>query len=349
MVIKRISEIETGDFDIKVIPMNCSESIENVGVFQFEKILVTIKAALRLRRELRAGDREAVVYFPPASPEWIPVCRDILFFLFARWSVNKWLFHFHAGGLPEFLNSSFLGRLAGKLYPRPKVNLSLSKDPSIQPSDFFGGTDLYVPLGLDVPIEFTARSQASTPRLLFVGNLFISKGVEICIRAVASLKSKGRNVVLDLVGGHVDGDREKVLALVDELGVQDSVIFHGVLSGDPKWELFKSADCFVFPSYYPSEKFPNVLIEALGSGLPIVSTQWRGIPELIGENCEGTSLVPIQDQAAFEQALCLILDAPAEEYASYRGSAYKRYEERYKLETFEKKMIEAFQYTYDAD
>lgn len=208
---------------------------------------------------------------------------------------------------------------------------------------FFGGEDVYVPLGLDIPVPYVERGHAAERRLLFVGNLFISKGVETCIRAVAALKAKGILLVLDLVGAHVQGDREVILSLVQELELEDEVVFHGVLTGAAKWERFEQADCFVFPSYYPAEKFPNVLIEALGCGLPIVSSQWRGIPELVGEQCAAASLVDPHDQQAFERAVESIVLSENADYIQLRNSARKRYTERYTMETFTASMLAAFE------
>lgn len=346
VVIQRISQLHCEDFELRVIPLNCSSEIESVGVFQLKKIWTTLGVAIRLSREVRRDDRDALVYYPPASPHLIPVLRDILFFCIARLTVRKWLFHFHAGGLPEYLSASRIRRLARWFYPRPEVNVSLSQESALSPGDFFGGEDRCVPLGMEVPLTFKERAHSSSPHLLFVGNLFISKGVEMCIRAVASLKASGRAVTLDLVGGHVEGDRERINQLVAELDVEDSVIFHGVLSGAPKWDLFEQAECFVFPSYYPSEKFPNVLIEALGAGLPLITSCWRGIPELVGGDCAGSALVPVRDQSAFEQALSRVLASDDEAYRRYRRASRVRYEAAYTLDRFHSEMLEAFKFAY---
>jgi glycosyltransferase involved in cell wall biosynthesis len=347
-VIQRISQLEFAAFELSVIPMNCSSEIESVGAFQLKKIWTTVRTAFLLSREVRRVDRQALVYYPPASPHTVPVLRDILFFCIARLTVRKWLFHFHAGGLPEFLQGSTFGRIARYFYPKPKVNVSLSEEASLSPGQFFGGADCCVPLGLEVPVSFEARARTMPAHLLFVGNLFISKGVEICIRAVASLRAKGFDVVLDLVGGHVEGDRDEILQLVQDLQLADYVIFHGVLSGAPKWSLFEQATCFVFPSYYPSEKFPNVLIEALGAGLPVVSSQWRGIPALLGDSCVGSTLVPVKDQAAFEQAVIRVLEADDATYQNYRAASRARYLSAYTLEQFKCNMLLAFQQAYSS-
>lgn len=348
VVIERISKLDLRGYELSVIPLNCSSEIESVGRFQFKKVFAVARAALTLCRTVRQGDRDALVYYPPASPDTVPVLRDFIFFVIARSTVRKWLFHFHAGGLPEFLQGTALGRSARWIYPEPKVNLSLSQESAPTPGDFFGGEDVYLPLGLEVPIEFEDRGHLAERRLLFVGNLFISKGVAMCVRAVAELRSLGYPVVLDLVGGHTSHDRESIVQLVEELCVGDHVRFHGVLSGEPKWATFRSAECFVFPSYYPSEKFPNVLIEALGAGLPVITSRWRGIPELMGDCSCGNALIEPKDQVGFERAIRAVLDAEEDEYKSYRRESRKRYEERFTLDQFGSGMLDAFNAAYNS-
>lgn len=341
VAIERISRIRSDRFEIITLPMNCSADIESVGRFQWDKIATIVRVARRLRELVRRRG-EVIVYYPPASPAWIPVLRDLIFFALARGGGRRWIFHFHAGGLPEFLCSGFLGRLAKRIYPEPRVCISMSRDSAPTPGEFFGGEDAYIPYGLEMPLPFEARGHLPERRMLFVGNLFISKGVAMCLRALSSLREQGLPLKLDLVGGHVEGDREAILRLVRDLGVGDHVEFHGILSGAAKWERFKEADCFVFPSHYPAEKFPNVLIEALGAGLPVVSTRWRGIPELIGDGVEGSHLIEVNDQAALEASLRLVIEADDSRYADFRRSSRKRYETCYTLDQFNRRMLDAF-------
>jgi glycosyltransferase involved in cell wall biosynthesis len=55
---------------------------------------------------------------------------------------------------------------------------------------------------------------------------------------------------------------------------------------------------FCFPSFFNSEAFPVVLLEALACGLPIVSTRWRGIPSIVDDGECGLLVEPRDDQAA---------------------------------------------------
>ncbi len=75
------------------------------------------------------------------------------------------------------------------------------------------------------------------------------------------------------------------------MGLQHLVTLWGQKTGDSKWERFKNADLFCFPSYYESEGFPCVILEAMCFSLPVISTLWRGIPSIVERGTTG-SLVP---------------------------------------------------------
>jgi glycosyltransferase involved in cell wall biosynthesis len=54
-----------------------------------------------------------------------------------------------------------------------------------------------------------------------------------------------------------------------------------------KKRLFVESDCFCFPTYYEAESFGIVLVEAMAFGLPIITTRWRTIPELLPPGYDG--------------------------------------------------------------
>jgi glycosyltransferase involved in cell wall biosynthesis len=150
------------------------------------------------------------------------------------------------------------------------------------------------PYGIDVP-EVTRQSQGPEKpcRVLFVGSLQEGKGVLEVLKTASILKAKGKNYVFNLVGPWFsEAFEQEAKALANQLGIEDIVKFPGQLIGEDKWKSYADADVFFFPTHYASEAFPIVLIEALGSGLPIVSTRWRGVPSLVEESGVATLCDP---------------------------------------------------------
>lgn len=163
--------------------------------------------------------------------------------------------------------------------------------------------------GLDVPEiangvdtnRFTPVSDTDRARfeLLFVGRLAPQKGVDVLLRALADIDGEWR---LRIAG---DGpERSRLCDLAMELGVSARVEFLGWTQRSDLPALYQSADVFVFPSY--DEGMPNVVLEALASGLPIVATRIAGNEQLVLDRENGL-LVPPGDSAAFAAALRLVM------------------------------------------
>jgi len=137
-----------------------------------------------------------------------------------------------------------------------------------------------------------------------------SKGVLDLLDAVAGLREEGLDVRLTLMGPFESDEMEATLrGRVQESRLADYVHLPGVLQGEAKWQAFRSADIFCFPSRYESETFGLVVLEAMQFGLPVVATRWRGIPALV-EDGETGLLVPIRDVGALTDALASLCRGP---------------------------------------
>jgi glycosyltransferase involved in cell wall biosynthesis len=77
-----------------------------------------------------------------------------------------------------------------------------------------------------------------------------------------------------------------------------AVRYLGFVSGDQKDQLLRNSDLFCFPTYYQNENQPVNLIEAMGFGLPILTSRWRSIPELFPANYAGLVDVRSPEQIA---------------------------------------------------
>jgi glycosyltransferase involved in cell wall biosynthesis len=155
------------------------------------------------------------------------------------------------------------------------------------------------------------RSSAARLRLLCVGRLAPAKGQALLIQACARLRDAGVDFQLDLVG---DGpDRDRIADAISRHGLSDRVQMRGAMTQQDVREAMAAADVFVLPSL--AEGIPVVLMEAMSSGLPCVSTPVNGIPELIGHGRTGLlatpgdvdSLVECLHQLAADDALRLRL------------------------------------------
>ncbi|MEC9328168.1 MAG: hypothetical protein VYC63_09650 [Verrucomicrobiota bacterium] len=101
---------------VRSLRMAYSHSESEVGRFRIRKIFHLISLIIKSWFIL-IKDRPCCLYYPPASPNRIPVIRDVLFLLLVRPLAKDTIFHYHAGGLPEYVKSlnfplRFLSKLA---------------------------------------------------------------------------------------------------------------------------------------------------------------------------------------------------------------------------------------------
>ena len=139
-------------------------------------------------------------------------------------------------------------------------------------------------------------------RILTVGSLKEQKNHPLLLRAFADLQYPEARLML--LG---QGAKEATLrAMAAELGIADRVIFAG-FHPDPT-PFYKTANLFVLSSDY--EGLPTVLIEALGCGTPVVSTDCPSGPAEILENGKYGRLVPVRDPQALADAMQAALAKP---------------------------------------
>jgi glycosyltransferase involved in cell wall biosynthesis len=142
------------------------------------------------------------------------------------------------------------------------------------------------------------------PYLVSMGTLAWHKGFDILLRAYARLQSPAPDLLLAGAGP----EQPQLAALAQQLGIARRVTFLGLVSGQDKVNLLRSAVLFVCPSR--REAFANVILEALAAGLPVVASDVDGNPELVHDGKHGL-LFPNADDAALAQRLQRLLATPA--------------------------------------
>ncbi len=158
--------------------------------------------------------------------------------------------------------------------------------------------------GID-PALYDHPRGAPGKRLLFVGRLAGVKGAPLVLDAVAALLSKHPDIRLTFIG---DGpERPDLEEQARKLGVADISDFAGYKSQADVASYLSDADTFVLPSF--AEGLPVVLMEALASQVPVVTTRIAGVAELVVDG-ENGYLVPAGDVDRLTQRLDELLGDP---------------------------------------
>jgi glycosyltransferase involved in cell wall biosynthesis len=145
-----------------------------------------------------------------------------------------------------------------------------------------------IPWGVDIPSAASSPVRArlaalfpalaDRPFLLFLSRLHPKKGLDLLIPAFGALAQEFPDWLLVLAGPDEGGYRVQLERMVADRGLEQRILFTGMITGEAKAMLLAHADCFVLPSY--SEGFPVVVAEALGYGRPIVITTSCYVPEV---------------------------------------------------------------------
>jgi glycosyltransferase involved in cell wall biosynthesis len=147
-------------------------------------------------------------------------------------------------------------------------------------------------LGIDPAVE----------AVVYIGRMDVKKGLRELVAAAASLHPARPNLHVNLVG---EGpDRPVIESAIQAMNAASYIHALPQCSFDDVAVCMAAADLVTLPSYM--EGCPNVVLEALASGRPVVATSVGGIPEILNEECG--HLVPPRDSGALAQALASVLD-----------------------------------------
>ena len=159
-----------------------------------------------------------------------------------------------------------------------------------------------------------------------VASLNPRKRIDLLLRVAAAVVP-GHPKVRFVVAG--DGpERGRLHAIADTLGIGDKVVFTGVR--DDVDALLRSSTVFVLCSRRGTETFPNVILEAMSSGLPVVTTDVGSVRELVADGDSGI-IVPEDDEQALTTAISGLL-ADRDTAARFGARGRQIVEEQFRLE-----------------
>jgi glycosyltransferase involved in cell wall biosynthesis len=237
-----------------------------------------------------------------------------------RHACSKWLAN------RRFSRRMLYGRLIPRIYPWADAMIAVSNGVADDLSKMIGvdrkkirvvfnpSIDAMDRPGPDVSPSHEWFSQPEVPVIVAAGRLHPQKDFETLIRAFALVRER-RPVRLLILGE--GSERQPLELLVAKLGLERDVVLHGYI--DDPLPYFGAASLFVLSSVY--EGFPNVLVEALACGAPVVSTDCESGPREILQDGRLGPLVPVGSPSRLADAIERVLDAPGDQEARLRRAA----------------------------
>lgn len=171
------------------------------------------------------------------------------------------------------------------------------------------------------PLTFQNRNERK--RLLLVARFYPAKGIPYLLQALAQVKEKRQDFVLDIVGDGAERDKYEELTRSLELG--EMVKFHGLKLKSEVAEFMRNCDFYVQSSL--AESFGVAYIEAMACGKPVIASDVGGVRETVTN--ENAILVPPKDITALAEAIEDMLDS----YTDYSPEKIAQYvKERFSYE-----------------
>lgn len=264
-----------------------SRDAADVGRVRPGKLVALLAACLRaLALRLRHGPM--VLYYVPAPAKRAALYRDWFVMLLCRPFSRGLVLHWHAVGLGAWLATDATGlerALTRLLLGRAALSLSLAPELLADAQALAPRRTAVLPNGIPPPIAAprpAPRDPHAPTELLFLGLGTREKGLFDTLTALAIAHRREPGGFRLTVAGDFARPADQHAFFSQVQALDPGLVRHvGHVDAARKTALFAAADVFCFPTCYPHEGQPLVLLEALAHDLPIVTTRWRAIPGLL--------------------------------------------------------------------
>ena len=262
--------------------LNEKYKLSKIDITDNKRILRSLAALMRCQSD--------VVYFTPSQTRGGNL-RDLVFLKLIQWRGKKCIVHIHGGyyrhlvdndlpGWQRKMNYHAVRRLAGGIV----LGQSLKSifEGMLPDNRIFVCPncvdDAYIASSIDEKMEGLKRN--GVLHVLYLSNFIASKGYREVLEMarMASDTGDGDKFVFHFAGKFFDPREEEYFYEVSKgLG---NVVYHGIVGGKDKADLLRLCNLFVLLTRYPNEGQPISILEAMGNGMAVVTTDHAGIPEI---------------------------------------------------------------------
>ena len=344
----------TGRFGLECYHINArlSRDSEDIGSMRPQKFVTLFWHCLSaIWCRFRYGVR--VLYYIPAPGKQSAIWRDWLVMTLCRPFFNHLVLHWHAAGMSRWLQTCVQMRTRKATYKalgKASMSIVLSKWNRGDAEKLLPHKVSVVHNGIPDPCpEFTeqvlptrrrrlaqrleALSDEATPdqspveiRVLYLAHCTREKGLFDAMEGVRianeRMRKSGSSAFfrLTVAGSFIDErEREEFERISADEDANIRPEYVGFAAGETKNRLFAEADLFCFPTFFYAESFGLVVVEALAFGLPMVTTRWRSVPEVLPTGYPGlvdphapqeiaSALLDLAQNDEFEEARRHFLD-----------------------------------------
>lgn len=163
------------------------------------------------------------------------------------------------------------------------------------------------------PIETKTTKIEFKKKFVFISRVIPQKGINIIVEAAKLLPN---DYCIDIYGPIDDRHYENTIFK------NSSVTYKGVLQPEEITTTLLNYNVLLLPSYFEGEGYPGIIIESLALGMPIITTNWKALPEVVTDGDNGL-LIPIKDSKKLSEAM---LYFNTTNYSIFSSNALKSFE-----------------------
>jgi len=269
--------------------------------YDFEKVDITNNKKF-LTNLIKISKSSADIFYFTISQTKGGNMRDLMILKLLSMQHKKCLVHLHGGYYRQLVDNDLGASQRKSNYNAvKKLAGAIVLGPSLK-SIFEGMIDdsriITVPNCVDDEFlmsddEFENKIASFNDRkikhVLYLSNFIRSKGYPEVLKMAKEENDRvrsgeDRRFHFDFAGAFFEkAEEDYFFGFIKDNQLEDYVTYHGIVGGGKKAELLKNSDIFVLLSRYPKEGQPISILEAMGNGMMIVTTDHAGIPDIVGE------------------------------------------------------------------
>lgn len=258
--------------------------------------------------------------------------RKLPFIYIASWAHKPIINHIHGADFSVFYEEADdkKKRLIKSVYDKCNVLIALSDEWKERLSRIVSAEKIVVIENYSVICKdalIQRQNRKANNAVLFLGELGQRKGCYDIPRVIEMVAQIIPNVQFILAGTGSPKDEQTIKQLIQEKGIEKNVIFPGWVRGEEKDKWLRDADIFFLPSY--NEGMPMSILDAMGYGLPIVSTNVGGIPKCVDDEISGYLSNPGDVNKMSKNIVKLLIDDKCRN--DFASKSFQIAEEKYSL------------------
>ncbi len=321
--------------------------LEKIDITDNKKFLENVKAIARSGADL---------FYLTVSQSRGGNLRDLMILKMLRLKHKKCLIHLHGGYYKQLVdfdlpawqrkaNYKEISKLEGAIVLGPSLRYSFE---GLLPNEKIYTVpncidDTYLISDEEFERKINSIPERKIKQVLYLSNFIKSKGYPEVLEMARHEKERvesgqKKKFHFNFAGGFFEKAEEDYFwNYVREYNIADFITYHGVVSGDSKKELLKLCDVFVLLTRYPKEGQPISILEAMGNGMVVITTDHAGIPDLLSS---GQGIVV--SKSAIRDAWDSLSSLSEQNYVSYGKAARKTVVNYYREDQYVERMKTIF-------